>query len=105
MSLSSSSTTPIRTIEDLLELRRRYGKYLSIAFRDHSDFQRSLKTAFETFLNRDTRASRFLAIFLDDLIKQHQSNNSTHDCSVGATESESIPMLERRISDAILLFR
>lgn len=99
MKTTSSNRTPINVIEDLQDLRLKFANIISIAFLDHPDFQRGLKTAFETFINRDSRVSRFLSIYLDNLMKSHPM--AYRDGEIGSQELT----LQNRINNVIHIFR
>eukprot|EP00398_MALV-I-01_sp_L67-1_P000454 gene454-936_t len=61
---------PVNFVESLLGLKTKYDVFVQQSFRESKDFQQALKTAFESFLNRDTRTAQYLSLFVDDLFRK-----------------------------------
>ena len=54
----------------LLKMHATYSKVLVDAFRSNKLCQKTLKTAFESFVNRGSRCSKFLSVYVDDMMKR-----------------------------------
>ena len=55
----------------LIELHDRYARLVRSSFQNNQVFQKSLKQAFEAFINQDARVSRLLAKYVNDVLKKH----------------------------------
>jgi cullin 3 len=62
---------PVRYVEKLIALRQKYSDIVWRSFANDKDFQRTLKEAFEVFLNapHDRRPPEFLSLYLDDQMR------------------------------------
>merc|ERR1719408_808017 len=61
---------PVSFVASILALKRKYDIFVREAFQESQSFQLSLKTAFEGFLNRDTRTAQYLSLFVDDMFRK-----------------------------------
>jgi len=60
---------PTKFVEELLNLRNKFDRLITKSFKLDNSFQRTLKEAFEEFVNVDTRVASFLALYVDSLLK------------------------------------
>jgi len=68
---------PVLFISALLTLKQKYDVFVRESFKESKEFQLSLKAAFETFLNRDTRTAQYLSLYVDDLFRKGLKTLST----------------------------
>jgi len=62
-------------INSLLALHARYNGVVNDCFEKSQVFQKALKKAFEDFINKDTRLSKLLAKFVNDVLKKGSKIN------------------------------
>eukprot|EP01135_Chromosphaera_perkinsii_P007936 Nk52_evm8s1073 gene=Nk52_evmTU8s1073 len=86
------SKAPIKLVESLIALRKKYSGYLKGAFDSNPKFQNAFNSAFEHFINLDSKSSEYLSLFIDEKLKKS---------SRGSTEEE----LEAVLDESLLLFR
>ena len=60
---------PIHFISKVLKTREQYGNTIKRSFRGDKSFQRTLKEAFETFLNVNEKPARYLSAYVDLYMK------------------------------------
>jgi cullin 3 len=83
---------PMEFVKKLLALRDKYDRVLVESFKTDKKMQKSLKDAFEDFINADSRCASYLVLYLDELLR----------CGMkGMGESESDAVLDK----VIVLFR
>jgi len=58
-------------VRSLIDLHEQFATMVRTCFGNHQIFQKALKAAFEDFINRDTRVSKLLARFVNDVLKKH----------------------------------
>lgn len=58
-------------VRSLIELHDRYATIVRESFQNSQIFQRALKRAFEAFINQDTRVSRMLARYVNEVLRKH----------------------------------
>ena len=63
-------------VEKVLECRSHFLRFVELAFKQDRNFARVLKDALEYFINLDTRAAHYLALFTDDLLRKQQAQHS-----------------------------
>ncbi len=61
---------PVNFVDSLLALKTKYDQFVQVSFKESKDFQQALKTAFESFLNKDTRTAQYLSLFVDDMFRK-----------------------------------
>eukprot|EP00475_Leptophrys_vorax_P035106 TRINITY_DN57500_c0_g2_i2.p1 TRINITY_DN57500_c0_g2~~TRINITY_DN57500_c0_g2_i2.p1 ORF type:complete len:512 (-),score=153.39 TRINITY_DN57500_c0_g2_i2:54-1589(-) len=61
---------PNKFVQELLDLRSVYFTIVDQSFGEDRKFSRSLKEAFETFINLDARTAQYLSLYVDDLLKK-----------------------------------
>eukprot|EP00743_Colponemidia_sp_Colp-15_P002799 GILK01003029.1.p1 GENE.GILK01003029.1~~GILK01003029.1.p1 ORF type:complete len:733 (-),score=137.04 GILK01003029.1:128-2326(-) len=83
---------PVIYVQGLLELKDKYDTIVSNSFKNDKQFQKTLKEAFEFFINLDTRTAQFLSLYLDDLLKKGLKGLSEED-------------QESKLDKMIMLFR
>eukprot|EP00455_Lapot_gusevi_P049191 TRINITY_DN692_c0_g1_i20.p1 TRINITY_DN692_c0_g1~~TRINITY_DN692_c0_g1_i20.p1 ORF type:complete len:693 (+),score=118.21 TRINITY_DN692_c0_g1_i20:75-2153(+) len=88
---------PMKFVQDVLDLRLKYSLIVEHSFRDSSgqadrQFSRVLKEAFESFINRDSRAARFLSLYIDEMLRKGLK---------GVPENE----IEEKLDHVITIFR
>jgi len=66
----SPHRSPIDFVKALLAMHEKYTKVLTGAFGNDKLFQKTLKTAFEDFVNRGPKCSKFLSTYVDDIMKR-----------------------------------
>ena len=75
---------PIHFISSVLRTREQYGNTIQKSFRGDKSFQRTLKEAFETFLNVNEKPARYLSKYVDLYMKgkiaidRDVSNRNSH---------------------------
>merc|ERR1719456_52775 len=83
---------PVSFISAILSLKHKYDVFVKESFKESKDFQLTLKQAFESFLNKDTRTAQYLSLFVDDLFRKGLK---------GMTEQE----VDARLDEVVTLFR
>lgn len=83
---------PVAFVQSVIQLKRKFDNIVQFCFRNESKCALVLKESFEHFLNKGTRASAFLAFYVDDLLKSGLK---------GCTDVET----EDKIEEAISIFR
>ena len=63
------SKRPVEFVQGLLDLRTKYGSIVTDAFDDDKSFQKSLKEAFEDFINIDQRCAQYLSMYIDEVLR------------------------------------
>ena len=63
------SKRPVEFVQGLLDLRTKYGSIVGDAFDDDKSFQKSLKEAFEDFINIDQRCAQYLSMYIDEVLR------------------------------------
>eukprot|EP00929_Paragymnodinium_shiwhaense_P119379 TRINITY_DN91272_c0_g1_i1.p1 TRINITY_DN91272_c0_g1~~TRINITY_DN91272_c0_g1_i1.p1 ORF type:complete len:769 (+),score=209.87 TRINITY_DN91272_c0_g1_i1:168-2474(+) len=61
---------PVSFISAILSLKHKYDQFVKESFRESKEFQLTLKQAFESFLNKDTRTAQYLSLFVDDMFRK-----------------------------------
>lgn len=79
-------------VGEVLKLRSKYFGIIKKSFADDRAFLRTIKDAFEYFINLDTRAAQYLSLYLDELIKR-----GLRDMSEDAIESA--------LDEVVIIFR
>mmetsp|Transcript_7376 Transcript_7376/g.11800 ORF Transcript_7376/g.11800 Transcript_7376/m.11800 type:complete len:728 (+) Transcript_7376:45-2228(+) len=70
---------PVDFVKDLLDLQEKYDKIVKMAFYDDKFFHKAVKEAFEEFINKNQRCSRYLSMYLDDLMRNRIQVNTQND--------------------------
>uniref|UniRef100_A0A7S3PYP2 Cullin family profile domain-containing protein n=1 Tax=Chaetoceros debilis TaxID=122233 RepID=A0A7S3PYP2_9STRA len=86
------ASDPSTFIRGVLKMDERYKNVVEVAFRGEAKSKKRLKESFENFLNSDTRAASYLAVYADDLLRSGLK---------GATEEE----VTKLLNNVILVFR
>jgi cullin 3 len=79
LSDGKSATDPQKFVSEILDLRTQFTDIVFEAFNDDKHFQRSLKEAFEHFVNLDTRTAQFLSLYTDGLLRVHAMKMSDQE--------------------------
>jgi len=61
---------PVSFISAILTLKHKYDQFVKESFKESKEFQLTLKQAFESFLNKDTRTAQYLSLFVDDMFRK-----------------------------------
>jgi len=61
---------PVSFISAILNLKHKYDQFVKDSFKESKEFQLTLKQAFESFLNKDTRTAQYLSLFVDDMFRK-----------------------------------
>merc|ERR1719281_1371163 len=61
---------PVSFISAILNLKHKYDQFVKESFKESKDFQLTLKQAFESFVNQDTRTAQYLSLFVDDMFRK-----------------------------------
>lgn len=61
---------PVVFIGAILSLKHKYDQFVKESFKENKEFQLTLKQAFESFLNKDTRTAQYLSLFVDDMFRR-----------------------------------
>ena len=83
---------PLSFVQRVLDLKSKYNRILKQSFRDDKKMQKRLIDAFDDFMNKDPRCSLYLALFIDDLLRNGLK---------GKSETET----EIQLDSTILIFR
>eukprot|EP00753_Platysulcus_tardus_P005775 PLAT13692.1.p1 GENE.PLAT13692.1~~PLAT13692.1.p1 ORF type:complete len:740 (+),score=386.09 PLAT13692.1:52-2271(+) len=83
---------PVAFVQALLEMRDKYERILADAWAGDKEMARTLKEAFEQFVNLDSRVAQFLSLYVDELLR-HSVRGLTEDA------------IEERLEKVIILFR
>jgi cullin 3 len=86
---------PVLFVQQMLDLKAKFDAIISDSFRNEKKSHKKLKTAFEEFVNRDSRCANHLASYVDDLLKNPKSGITT------MTEDAADKMLTR----VVVIFR
>lgn len=98
-------------VDKLLECKNKYDEFLIAAFKNDRQFSKILKASIEHFINFDTRASQFLSLYADELLRGQRggvsnsslaapSSSSSSSASSSSSSSSALPSLNRAISEA-----
>ena len=66
---SENLKDPVRFVQQMIDLRTKFDTIVNKSFSAEKQAIRTLKSAFEDFVNQDSRCASFLASFVDDLLK------------------------------------
>ena len=83
---------PVVFVKGVLAMREKFDRIVDVSFRGEKKAQKKLKDAFESFINTDSRAALYLAVYVDELMRSGLK---------GASEAEADSMLDR----AMAIFR
>jgi len=83
---------PVVFVQELLNLRDKYGRFITESFRGAKNFEKVMKEAFEAFINADARVASYLAQYVDDMLRSKLR---------GLGEEQ----VEERLSKVIVIFR
>jgi cullin 3 len=83
---------PVVFFKGVLAMREKYDRIVDVSFRGEKKAQKKLKEAFEYFINADSRAALYLAIYVDELMRSGLK---------GANEQEVDVMLDK----SMVIFR
>lgn len=83
---------PVAFVKGLLDMRDKYDRLVTEAFRSEKKSQKKLKDAFEAFINADSRCASYLVLYIDELLKSSLK---------GLSEEEADVLLEK----VIVIFR
>jgi cullin 3 len=61
---------PVGFVDEILKMREKFEKIVIYSFEKDKVFERTLKTAFERFINEDSRCARYLSLYVDHLLKK-----------------------------------
>ncbi|KFH11576.1 putative cullin 3, partial [Toxoplasma gondii MAS] len=83
---------PVTFVQNFLALKAKFDQIVVRAFAESKEAFGALVAAFENVLNKDTRAARFLSLYLDDLFRKSMR---------GLSEAEA----EQKLDEVLVLFR
>jgi len=83
---------PVQFVTNLLNMREKYEHIVSAAFNSEAKFKKVLRDAFENFMNMDANCAKYMALYIDDLLKSKLR---------GLSENE----VDLRLDRVIILFR
>ena len=83
---------PVKYVESLMTLRRKFGIFLKGSFESHPRFQNAFNSAFEYFMNLNSCSAEYLSLFADEKLRK--------SARVG-TEEE----VESVLDECLMLFR
>jgi cullin 3 len=83
---------PVMFVQQMLDLKTKFDRIISEAFRNEKRAQKKLKEAFEEFVNKDSKCASHLASYVDELLKSGLR---------GLTEEDAEAQLDR----VIVIFR
>ncbi|CAD6190013.1 unnamed protein product [Caenorhabditis auriculariae] len=83
---------PVNYVNELLSLKDYFSSLLSTAFSDERDYKNKFQHDFETFINSNTKSPEFVALYMDDMLKNGMK-------SVSDTE------MDKTLDDIMILFR
>lgn len=89
---SEESRSPVEFVQRLLDMRDKFSRILQASFAGQKPFERTLREAFEVFMNMDTRCAQFLSTYTDEMLRHGLK---------GLSEEE----VEERLNKVVLLFR
>uniref|UniRef100_A0A7S1C1S1 Cullin family profile domain-containing protein n=1 Tax=Bicosoecida sp. CB-2014 TaxID=1486930 RepID=A0A7S1C1S1_9STRA len=89
---SEEAKSPVEFVQRLLDMRDKFGAIVSKSFDGEKAFERTLREAFEVFMNMDTRCAQFLSTYTDEMLRHKLK---------GMSEEE----VENRLNKVVLLFR
>ncbi|ETO03978.1 cullin 3, partial [Reticulomyxa filosa] len=62
---------PEKFVTEVLALRENFQEIVDVSFRRDKHFQRSMKEAFEYFINLDTKSAQYLSLYTDILLRKN----------------------------------
>lgn len=65
-----SGTNPITFVQNLLDLKDRFDKFLKLSFDNDKIFKNMISSDFEHFLNLNSKSPEYLSLFIDDKLKK-----------------------------------
>lgn len=89
---SEEAKSPVEFVQRLLDMRDKFSRIVGTAFDGNKAFERSLREAFEAFMNMDTRCAQFLSLYIDDNLRHGMRGMSEED-------------VDTRLNKVVLLFR
>ncbi|KAI1310223.1 Cullin-3 [Mortierella claussenii] len=63
-------TLALRWVQEVLDLKERFDIILAEAFAKDKSFEKSINSAFETFINLNPKAPEFMSLFIDNKLKK-----------------------------------
>ncbi|KAI1712969.1 cullin family domain-containing protein [Ditylenchus destructor] len=82
-------------IQNLLDLKLQFDRYLSEAFKDDKEFKQKIQGDFEYFLNLNSRSPEYLSRYIDDKLKKGLKRMNMGEDENLASSTESIKDLAR----------
>eukprot|EP00501_MAST-03F_sp_TOSAG23-6_P001458 GSMAST32.ASY1.ANO1.1515.1 assembled CDS len=61
---------PVTFIQKILDIRVKFTRIIENAFLGDKMFEKTLKDAFEKFINKDQRPAKFLSLYIDSVLKR-----------------------------------
>mmetsp|Transcript_2777 Transcript_2777/g.6446 ORF Transcript_2777/g.6446 Transcript_2777/m.6446 type:complete len:722 (+) Transcript_2777:364-2529(+) len=83
---------PKEFVQKVLDCRRKYDNFVKRAFNQDRQFTRDLKESLEHFINLDSRAARYLSLYLDEMMRKGLKGKSPEE-------------REKLLNDVISIFR
>ena len=83
---------PVEFVKGLLQMRDKYDRVVSDAFRAEKKAQKKLKEAFEDFINADSRCASYLVLYIHELLQSSLKAYSEEDA-------------DRELDKVIVIFR
>lgn len=84
---------PMDFVRGLLSMRDKYDHVVNDALEKDKGFQKTLKDAFESFINQSPRCAQHLSLYIDDLLKNKLKGHVDDD------------QLEQQLDKVIVIFR
>lgn len=70
---------PVEFVQRLLDMRDKFTEIIDRSFRGDKDFHRTLREAFEHFMNLDARCAQFLSMYVDDMMRHGFKGRTEED--------------------------
>merc|ERR1711871_635241 len=61
---------PVAFVDEILKMRGKFEKIIIYSYEKDKVFERTLKLAFERFINEDSRCAQYLSLYIDHLLKK-----------------------------------
>jgi len=91
--LTESTKEPLKLVQDLLQLKDRFGTLAKSAFVDDFDFKKAMCDDFSHFFNATPKCAESLALYVDYLLKKGSKHGFTED------------KIEEHLDKAVILFK
>mmetsp|Transcript_20779 Transcript_20779/g.38663 ORF Transcript_20779/g.38663 Transcript_20779/m.38663 type:complete len:733 (-) Transcript_20779:261-2459(-) len=93
-----SDIQPVDFVKQMIDLQEKYELIVQNAFSGDKSFQKVVRDAFEHFVNMNQRTSRFLSMFLDELLRNKIKLSSNDDSELNQVVDQVVTVF-RHIHD------